>query len=267
MIGLGVAAFFYKTLVVEAAESIVLDKLIADFDYMVFSDFWRIHGSAFTPVWLAALAVGVLYFLINIFMVGGIFYQYKYGDSGFRFKAFVKSGFSLLGKYLLLGVIVFSIGSVVVLFSVIFFFLFVKIAEGGNERTYILWMIPPSLLLVLILSVLAVVADYARYLIFKNRALNPISGFTEGVSFVFKNFRTIGFYWLIVAVSLLIGLLYLLLDTIIGMRSEVTIVLMMIIQQTVIFGRIFLKNWHYAFVHIFSENKSVLLPSKPSGVD
>jgi hypothetical protein len=256
--GLVVMSFFYKILITEAGGSIVLNQLIADFDYMVFSDFMRVHGSTFTPVMLSALALGGLYYFVNVFITGGIFHQYKYGGSEFRFKEFLKSGLSLFGKYWLLAIIVFLIGIFILAFSGILIFAFVNIAEGGSEREYILWMIPPLTILIFMFSVLTVISDYARYLIFENRQLNPVTGFGSGVSYVFKNFKTVGLYWLILGAGISVVLVYMLIDSIIGMRGEFTILLMIIVQQSMVFGRAFVKNWNYALVHTFYVNNPVV---------
>jgi hypothetical protein len=258
VLGLVVTSFFYKILIAEAGGSIVLNQLIADFDYMIFSDFMRVHGSAFGPVGLSAFALGGLYYIVNIFITGGIFHQYKYGGPKFQFKDFFKSGLSLFGKYLLLAMIVFLFGIFVLAFSGILILVFVNIAEGGSEREYILWMVPPLTMLIFMLSVLTVVSDYARYLIFENRRLNPVKGFGSAVSYVLKNFKTVGIYWLISGGGILVVLAYILIDSIIGMRGEFTILLMIIIQQFVVFGRIFVKNWNYALVHTFYVNNPVL---------
>jgi hypothetical protein len=255
--GLVVTSFFYKILITEARGSIVLNQLIADFDYMVFSDFMRIHGSAFSPVGLSVFSLGGLYYIVNIFIAGGIFHQYKYGGPKLQFKGFFKSGLSLFGKYLLLEMIVFLLGIFVLAFSGILILVFVNIAEGGSERDYILWMMPPLTMLVFMLSVLTVISDYARYLIFENRRLNPATGFGSGVFYVLKNFKTVGIYWLISGGGILVVLIYMLIDSIIGMRSELTILMMIIIQQLMVFGRAFVKNWNYALVHTFYVNNPV----------
>jgi hypothetical protein len=250
-------SFFYKILITEAGGSIVIDQLIADFDYMVFSDFMRVHGSVFSIVGLSALALGGLYYFVNVLITGGIFYQYKYGGSEFRFKEFFKSGLSLFGKYLLLAIIVFLLGIFILAFSGILILVFVNIAEGGSEREYILWMIPPLTILIFMLSILTVISDYARYLIFENRRLNFVTGFGSGVSYVLKNFKTVGLYWLILGAGILVGLVYMLIESIIGMRDEFTILLMIVVQQFMVFGRTFMKNWNYALMHTFYVNNPV----------
>lgn len=255
-----IAVLFYNTLFNEANGSIILDKLIEDFDYMVFSDFWRIHGSAFTPVFLAAFALSGLYFLVNTFFAGGFFYQFNSGSSALKFKPFFRASLRTFGKYLLLAIIMFLLGIFVFAFSGVLTFIFVKIAEGGSEREYILWMIPPAVFLAFSVSVLAVIKDYARYILFNHEGVNFVLGFQKSISYVFRNFRTVGFYWFITSIGVLVGLFYLLLDSVIGMRGEVTIILMIIIQQIVVLGRVFLKNWNLAFVSEFYQKYPIIFP-------
>lgn len=255
-----IAVVFYRIFLQEANGSIVLDKLVTDFDYMVFSDFWRIHSGAFMPVFLATFALGGLYFLVNTFFAGGVFYQFNSGSSALGFKQFLRASLKTFGKYLLLSLIVFLLGVFVFAFSGVLTFMFVKIAEDGSEREYILWMIPPAVFLIFLLGVLAVIRDYTRYILFDNEGVNFVSGFQSGISYVFRNFRTVGFYWLITSISVLVGLLYLLLDAVIGMRGEFTIALMIIIQQIIVLGRVFLKNWNFAFVSEFYQKYPIIFP-------
>lgn len=256
--GLIITVFFYKILITEAGGSIVLNELISDFNYMVFSDFMQVHGSAFTPVFLSALAFGVVYYLVNTFMAGGIFHQYKCGSTKFQFNGFWKSGLSFFGKYLLLAIIVFLMRVFILAFSGILFFLSANIAEGGSEREYILWMIPPLIILIFTLSIVTVIRDYTQYILFENKRLSIVSGLGKGVSYVFKNFRTLGFYWFILGAGILIGLTYLLLDSLIGMHGSFTILLMAIVQQIVVFARAFIRNWNYALVHTFYVNSIIV---------
>ncbi len=255
-----IAVYFYTILLAEGNGSCVLNKLVADFDFMVFSDFWRIHGSAFTSVFLAAFAFGGVYCLMNTFFAGGIFYQFSGGSAVFRFMPFLRASLKTFGNYLLLAIIMFLLGIFVAAFSGLLFVVFVKIADGGSEREYILWLVLPALAMAFAFSILAVINDYARYLLFKHEGLGIVWGFQKGISYVFRNFRTVGFYWIIAAVGVLVGLLYLMLDTAIGMRGEVTIILMVVIQQLLVLCRVFLKNWNYAFVSDFYQKHPIALP-------
>jgi hypothetical protein len=258
--GIAVAGLFYNIAVAEGNGSLVLDKLLIDFDYMVFTDFMRLYGSAFSPVLFAAFGIIGIYFILSNLLTGGIFYHFKAQPQKFRLKVFIGEGWRMFGKYLLILIIELFLFFLIFLFSGLFFFVFALIAEGGSEREYILWLAVPIAFSIFMSSILMVISDYAKYITFEHQQLSTWGGFGKAVGYVFKNFRTVGFYWVIIGAGVLLGLAYLGIDVLIGMNSLFTVVLMLIIQQAVVIGRVFLKNLNYATINRFYTTHSVTRP-------
>lgn len=262
-LGLAVARPFYSTLVSKANGSMALDALVADFDYMIFTDFMRLHSGAFRPLFLVVLLLGFIYVLLMSLFTGGIFAQLGKSAKDFNIIDFLKSGFKTFGKYLLLIVLELLFILCVFFLSGLFYFIFILVAEGGSEREYILWMIPPTAILLLMLSTVVVISDYGRCLIFESPKINAWEGFSKATTFVFKHFKAVGLYWAFIGIGVVVGLIYLLLDNVIGMTSAFTVAVMFVIQQFVVLARVFLKTANYAAVQGFINANRPLLVDEP----
>lgn len=267
LLGIAVAGLFYTVSVSEGNGSLVLDKLLADFDYMVFTDFMRHHGSALTPVFLAALGIVGVYFLLSNLWIGGVFYHYKIQPQQFKLRTFFHEGWRMFGKYLLILLMELFLLSLTLLLSGIFYFIFALIAEGGSEREYILWLAVPTALLIFMGSIVVVISDYAKYLLFEFKQFGIWTGFGKAVSYVFKNFQTVGLYWLVIFAGILLGLAYLGVDALIGMSGVFTVALMFIMQQLVVVGRVFLKNLNYAVIVEFHSSHPIILSEIQPPID
>ncbi len=185
VLGMLIARPAYITLINEANKSIALDTLIADFDFMIFTDFMHQSWKAFRPL-VSLLAVLVfLFFLISNFYQGGLLHTIALAK--FRFVDFFEGGLKHWGKFLMLSVYSFIFLVVLVAFSGMFFFIFAAIAEGGNERTYILSMIPPVLILGIFISFVWVQNQYAKVMMSQNPALGPWQAFGMAFTYVSKN--------------------------------------------------------------------------------
>lgn len=257
---LGAAAFFYKIVFSAADGSLAVNKLLADFNYMVYSDFVRLHGNKFRSLFLIILLFGVVFFIFNAFLTGGIFGELKSNEK-FSFKTFLRVGFSTFGSYLLLAVIQVIVLTITLLISGILFTVAFMAADGGNERDYFFWSLPPLILTLFILSIVVVIFDYARCLLFENRRFNAFEDFGKGFRYIFKYFSTVGFYWIIIGLHILVGLTYLLFDAVLGMSSVLTVVLMFVFQQAVVFARSFLRVMNFAVIQNFYRENP--LPQPP----
>lgn len=89
-----VARPFYVTFLNEANTSVALDKLIADFDFMIFTDFFHHSQKAFQPFLPLVFTLGIVYLLLNTFFAGGILDATE--QEKFKFPRFLKPRLSIL---------------------------------------------------------------------------------------------------------------------------------------------------------------------------
>lgn len=253
--GVVIAGRFYQKSVAEANGSLALNKLLPDFDYMVFSDFMRYHGKAFLPEVLIGLGVAGVFFLLSNLLIGGVFYHYKAQPQRFSFNKFIQEGWRMFGKYLLILLVEIFLLLIVFMLSGIFYFIFALVAEGGNERTYILWLLVPTVLLIFMSSVVIVISDYTRYFAFEFKQLGVWQGVGKAASYVLGNFRTVGLYWIVLGIGICLLLIYLGVDALVGMSNLPTVIFMFVIQQLLVVGRVLLKHFNYGIIqHVYEQH-------------
>lgn len=241
IVSLLVARPFYVTILTEANGTVALDALIPKFDFMIFSDFINQSIKAFRPFLSFTAIVFVFFGLVYTFLSGGILDIFESGV--FDSISFFQNSLKFFGKFLVILIFELILIIIAICFAGIFFFIFASIAEGGTERTYFYAMLPPLILLIYFLSVAFLSAEYARISIFKTDN-KTWSSFLNSIGFVIRKPLTLGLFWLICVIGIVISLFYLGIDSFIGMSSGLTIFIMFLVQQLVIFGRAFLKLLH-----------------------
>lgn len=260
-----VARPFYVTFLNEANGSVALDKLVIDFDFMIFTDFLRQSGNAFRPFVALVMTIGLVYLFLNTFFAGGIF---RVSDQEkFNWFDFFEGSVEYFLKFALLLVFLLIFQLVLFCFAGMFFFIFAVIAEGGNERDYIIAMLPPSAILAYFVGFGIVLGDYARVMLYKSKTLKVYDAFWKSFSYVFKRQHTLLLFCLIIMLGLILSLMYLGLEMAIGMHSGTSIFVMFVVQQVFVFVRTFLKISTLIVAKNYFESKPVILEKVfiPSG--
>ncbi len=233
------AGGFLLAMLVEANTSVALDKLVADFDFMIFTDFFHQSQKAFKPFVPLVFVLALVYLLLNTFFAGGILDATE--QEKFTMPRFFESSAKHFGRFAMLLVFLFIFLMALVSLAGMFFFIFAAIAEGGSEKGYILWMIPPVLILVYFVGFAVIMGDYGRVMLFKSSSLTPYSAFWKAFSYIFKRPTAIALFWVIIVLGIILSVVYLGMDSLIGMHSGLTIFVMFLAQQVFVFARTFLK--------------------------
>ena len=242
-LGLFVALPAFNILQVESHNSLALNKLVADFDFTVFSDFLRKSGKSLMPLLPISLFVWGVYSLLNIFFTGGILSQFTERNT-FGLNEFLKNCFRYCLRFFLLFLVQLLFFIIAFVVIIIVFGIFGVIGYGNTEPIFFAWLIPAFLFEAFYITYLLNVGEYAKVILHKDNALNAWKAFWRASNYVNKNFKTMQVYWSVLLVSLLLLLLYLLLEASIGMTSGFTIWLMFLIQQISVFCRTFVKVWN-----------------------
>lgn len=243
-LGLILAAPLYKVFQSEANGSLEFNKLIDGFDLTVIIDFLSKSGKALPKFWLLGFVLSLLYLVLNIFFAGGILSQFALrGTFTFSLKEFLKNSAQHFGKFLL----VFLIELVALLGVCIISFIFLGVSmvasDGSTEPVQMVWLTPSLLISGFLFTVVLNIGNYAKVILFKNLSLNVWLGFWKATNYIFQNFKTMRIYWAIVLVAAILVLVYLFLESAIGMNSAFKIFVLFIIQQAFVFGRVFMKMW------------------------
>ena len=234
-----VARPFYVTFLDEANTSVALDRLITDFDFMIFTDFFHQSQKAFKPFVPLVFVLGLVYLLLNTFFAGGVLDATEHEK--FTMPRFFEASAKHFGRFAMLLIFLFIFLMVLVSLAGMFFFIFAAIAEGGSEKDYILWMIPPVLILVYFVGFVVIMGDYGRVMLFKSPTLTPYSAFWKAFTYIFKRPTAIALFWVIIVLGIILSMVYLGIDSLIGMHSGLTIFGMFLVQQVFVFARTFLK--------------------------
>ncbi len=261
-LGLIVAFPSFSIIKAESEQSLAFEKLIKDFDFTVFYDFMQKNGKSLIAMIPVSLVLSGFYMALNIFFSGGILSQFTVRDT-FKLNEFLKnSGHYFLRFFLLfLLQVVFLVIAFIAIFVV--FGIFGAIANGKTEPTFVAWMIFPSAFTFVSITYLLNVGDYARVLLHRDELLNPWKAFWKATDYVFRNLKTMQIYWAVVVVNLVVMLVYLFLESSIGMTSGFKIWLMFIIQQAFIFCRVFIRTWNLSNAFDFVSLRPIPLTPKP----
>lgn len=260
-LGLIIAFPSFSIIKAESEQSLAFEKLLTDFDFTIFYDFMHKNGKSLISIMPVSLLLAGLYTLLNIFFSGGILSQFTIRDT-FKLSEFLKNSWHYFLRFFMLFLI--QLISLILGFIAILtvFGIFGVLVEGKTEPTFVAWMIFPSTFAFFIITFLLNVGDYARVLLHRDDLLNPWKAFWKATEYIFRNFKTMQVYWAIVVVGFALILVYLLLESTIGMTSGFKIWLMFVIQQFFIFCRIFIRTWNLSNAFDFVSLRPIPLTTK-----
>lgn len=258
--GLLVGIPFYLTAETIGGNSMELDRLVSNFDFSTFFDFTRKAGKSFRPQYMATAALGFMYFLLNIFFAGGVVDRAEHLKEKFSFSRFISSSARTFPRYLGAYVLMLLVSICIFFASGIIYFVATLLADSGNDRSLILWLSIPTIILVVSLSFMLTVQDYTKVLLYKYEHLGIGTAFSKAFGFVFKNPKTLLNLWILIAFAMILFAVYSGLDYLIGMTGIATIILFFIIQQVVSFIRIFLRFSHLRVAAQYLHLKPINIP-------
>ncbi len=259
----GVAAlFFANTLIKARGMSMSLDTLMQNFDFMIFSDFWREKGSTFSNIWLKTLLLSQVFVFIYSYLSGGIISQFSNKTKAFSFSNFLKNAnkyfFRFLGLLFYQGLMLFCL----FLVAGVFYFVFVLLAEGSTEKGYFFWLLPPTALLLSFFIFAITVIIYSKIFLVKNEMLGLNEAFWRAFQYVYKHPKSIALFLLSLIPVTLIWILYLVIEHYSGITSLATLVFIAILQQLYIFIKILFKNLNYCMAIEFFDFAPITIQSK-----
>lgn len=246
LLALIIALPFRSVLSEQAGNSMSLHSLLKHFNYTIYSDFMNSAAKIINPFLLAALWMGTFYFLFTIFFTGGILNILSDENQKFSVVNFLSGCGKYFFRFLRLGIYLLIIQF---LTALIIFLPLSKILSNNyettqNEASLFYIFLAGAIVFIVLFILILVIGDYAKIILFKNDSKKVIRTIGKSFQFVFRHlFGTYTLYFLILAVSILLFVIYLLLDNAIGMISGFTIFVMFLIQQIFIWLRVLIKVW------------------------
>lgn len=245
VLGLLAAIPFYSTLKTEDQDSLAFLNLLNGFDYTVYSDFMHRSERAISPLLSVSRWVGVLYLFMSIFLAGGILLRFSQPNTRFNVELFWQGCSHYFGRFLRL----FGVTLLFIMVGAGFWLVagsLVSIAVNDTFTERGLFWIGAGFFALFAgtATLLLCIGDYAKVLMFREDEHNAFRAFGRAGRLVLRNVgRTYGLYCLMILIGAGLFGIYFLLDEAILMSGWVTILIMFLIQQTLIFLRVALKVW------------------------
>jgi hypothetical protein len=242
------AFLFYQAVSRRIGSSLVLERMLHDFDYSVYRDFLNEAKSEFFVLYGVVLAVLLMYMLFSVFVDGGIIALFRDSHDTLSMRKF----FGDCGEFAVRFLHLFFLwcGITVVLVVIALSFL---TAEFGSWTTGALSetdLIFPAItcagVFFFLLILLVMVLSYAKIIIVVEGEKKVRTALWRAVRFLVKNFfsATALQFILISAVAGLM-ILYLFIESSAGMTSGYSVVIVWVLQQTVVLLRMWLRMAGY----------------------
>ncbi|QKZ15378.1 hypothetical protein [Spirosoma sp. KUDC1026] len=263
VLGLLAALPFYNTLKSEYHDSLEFIKLLDGFDYTVFSDFMRQSQQTLYPLFSVGRWLGVFHLFLSVFFSGGILFCQAQAGSRFHIGTFWQACSHYFGRFL-------KVAGVTILFVLVNTIIWVlagslaimAVSDPLTERGQFWIGITAFALFMLTTTLLLCVGDYAKVILFEEDDQRAFRAFGRAGRLVLKNpGKTYGLYWLLILIGTAVFGLYFLVEEHVTMSGWLTISLLFLVQQAVIFVRAALKVWSLGLAY----NVYKILP-KPAPV-
>ncbi len=248
-----VALPFYGTLKVEDQNSLAFLTLLDGFDYTVYSDFMQQSSRAIRPLLSVGRWLGILYVFLSVYVSGGILYQFAQprttgSTSRFNTGVFWQACSHYFGRFgrlfgvtLLFVLVLFGIPAVI---TVIVLAVLLLTETSLTERGQFLIGLAGFGMAAVLATLVLCIGDYAKVVMFREDERNAFRAFGRAGRLVLGNLsRTYGLYSLLILIGVGLFGLYFLIDGLITMRNWPTIIIMLVVQQALIFARVGLKVW------------------------
>jgi hypothetical protein len=240
-----VALTLYNLLTSTFGSRMELYKLLPDFNYSIYSDFMNNYREVirfFKPI---ALWFGLLYFFFTIFFAGGILKTFEASLVKSKAQTFFAGCSKFFFRFLRLGVYALMLQ---VLFAILiatpFSIILNSAMETKTEPEIFVIILAWALIQILVFVLITIASDYAKIILVKEDSKKVWCSLAGGFKFTFrKTHKTFTLYLLLLVFPIILTALYFLIEDFIGMRSSFTILVMFVIQQIVVWLRIFSKVW------------------------
>lgn len=174
--------------------SFAVERLMEGFDYTVFTDFMNAYGVAIIPILSQSKLLILLYFVLSIFLMGGILECAKNSPQKAHFQSFTVGSvkyfwrlFRMTFYFLILHLLVFYL----------FFQLFLTLIHGGDlkqlDSELVIYSRGAIVLSIyfFFVGIITMIQDYAKIFLVTNNTKIVLSAIKNGVKIVFKNFKLI----------------------------------------------------------------------------
>jgi len=235
-----VLALGFRSMVSNAVgETLATEKLTANFDYTVYSDFMNKFGERYHVVSSEVLWMIFISMLLSTFLAGGIFESYRHPRQTST-GAFFEACGSYLWRYLrllLLGAVVAAVVAVGT-FMVLSLFYSNWTQDAVSEVVAVKALATVAGVFLVVFGIAILFHDYARVSVFRSDERSVLNAYGRSILFVLSNLHkvlAIEIVYFLVTVAMI--LVYFSLESAVGMTSAGGILVLFLIQQVFVISR------------------------------
>ena len=244
LIALPLAMAFRSVLQTGFGSSMAPSTLLGSLDFTTWWDFLTAHRDELSAVFGQISWVMIVFMLANAFLAGGILTVLKDSRGKYTASSFFGGCGAYLGRFLRLFVLFVVVLLLVSLLvgGIVGFVGHALTENATSEVTYFWVQVAMAIVFMVPMMIVMMIADYAKVSVVLNDERSMLKSAWKSTTFVFRHFfKTFGLDLLMLLVPILLFAVYLLIDLSIGMTSDLTIVLMMVIQQLFMASRAWTK--------------------------
>ena len=238
-----------------AGNSLAIEQNLERFDYEFLTDLLRKIQSGLAAITNQSILFIFLYFLFSILLLGGIISIIKKGPNGFKSTDFWLGAGSLFWKYFRLS-LYFLLGHIILLYVLSRIWLSgSNIFEIESDALYIAKMKTLFPIYIILALLWSLIHDYAKLYV------SDVKGFwfTNEVASAFKmTFKkilsTFGIYLIKILFFCFLTLIYWTIRINFPLNTGSNILIVFILGQLFLIGRMYLRIWHLASANHFYEN-------------
>ncbi|GAB3890223.1 hypothetical protein [Spirosoma agri] len=263
VLGLLVALPFYNTLKIEDQNSLAFLNLLDGFDYTIYTDFMHRSERVINPLFSVGRWLGLLYILLSVFVAGGILLRFSQPKPRFDAGMFWQGCSQYVGRFLkVVGVTLLFTFIGGGLWLVVGTLASIAVEDTLTERG-LFWVGAGFFVLFALTATLALcIGDYAKVLMFREDERRAFRAYGLAGRLVIRNLgKTYGTYWLFMLIGAALFGIYFLIDDIVMMRGWLTILFMLVVQQTLVFARVGLKVWSLGTAYAIYETLPKPVPA------
>jgi len=249
ILGILFAIPFLGTLKQKAGFTMSIQDVLSGYDHTVFQELFNEATVYIGQFIRQGLWIAVLFFIISIFLTGGILHIFSDKSYPFTFERFFSGSLKFFLRFLKLSMYMLVI---YLLLTALIFLIVFLISAGvfsgtGSEKTLFFIVFPGFCFWLLVMIFFLIIADYARFSIVRNDSRNVFITIFRSLKFVSRKFPfTYGLYLMLLVAPVALIYSYTLLSNVIGMTSGITILVMFLIQQLFIWAKVFTRVWTFA---------------------
>ncbi len=246
LLALIIAIPFRSALNNNSGNSMALQSLLKGFDFTTYTDFMHSAGkviNSFVPI---AIWFGVFYLIFTVFFSGGVLKILTEENQKFSIKVFLASSGEFFFRFFRLAVYLLIFQAIIAIIIYLPLTFIVNFASKSVEsEAGLVYIVLTGVLIHLILFILfLIVGDYTKISLYLDDSRKVFIHIFKSIRFVFRHlFSTYVLYIFLLIIPVLLFAVYFWLDSIIGMVSAFTILIMFLIQQIFVWTRTLVKIW------------------------